>query len=110
MSAVTIQLTVEMPPALLTGVPRSETFAIVHNGIVKATDADVPHDVDPRQYAASIAALVGVPFEPPPLGVCFGHRDNGSWWGYRIRRGGGSGAGRRSTQAAIVFRQQAVAA
>lgn len=107
--SVTIQLIVEMTPEAQAAIPRSETFAIVHSGAVKATDVDVPRDVDPRQYAALIAAQLGVDFVAPPLGVCFSLRDDGSWWGYRIRRGGGTGRGRRSSQPEIVIRQ-AVAA
>jgi hypothetical protein len=110
MSPVTIRLTEEMPPAVVVDVPRSETFAISHGDAIMATDVDVPRDVDPRQYAASIAAVLGVPFDPPPLGVCFALRDDGTWWGYRIARGGGTGRGRTSRQAPIVFRQPAKAA
>lgn len=105
MGAVTIQLIADMPPAALVDVPRTETFAVVHNGVVKATDSDVPRDQDPRQYAAFIAAQLGVPFVAPRLGVCFGCRDNGSWFGYRIARGGSTGSGRRSSQPPIVFRR-----
>lgn len=111
--SVTIRLTAELDRRSLTNaadLPRLATFAVLADGVtVKASDTDVPRDQDPRQHAAFIAARMGVPFDPPPLGVCFALRDDDTWWGYRIARGGGTGRGRTSRQTPIVYRQPATA-
>ncbi len=114
MSTVTIELLAERDRRSIHrgyDIPTDATFVILLDRVeVLASDRGVPSDVEPRDAARQKALDHGADFVAPPLGVCFSRRVDGSWWGYRIGRGGGTGRGRRSTQPMLHIRQTAVAA
>ncbi len=114
MSTVTIELLADLDRRSIHrgyDIPADATFVILLDRVeVLASDRGVPSDVEPRDAARQKALDHGADFVAPPLGVCFSRRVDGSWWGYRIGRGGGTGRGRRSSAPAIVVPYAAVAA